>query len=447
MRLLLVVLVTWFGLLSCFTMATARAEEDGTGSSEGRGTVSSDASQHDTFGSDPQDPSNFFQDNERRKAQVDSLFRVSPLKPLHNILDSAEKKLYEATGLKLGLTLNNLIQGMTEALPGKDRWGATTDADLVAAWELFHQGKPTQGKLYFHLEGRWDYGTTGPQELGFVNLGSQLGTANAFSAYTPTFLIRNLYWEQGTPEAGWAYRVGKITTDAILATSKHITPVTTFLPHAGTGFFVDAFPDSGFGAVGALYFSDRFKAIGLISDANGNRFDWGDISAGDFYTAIELAGKIVPGTGNADFSKLTIWHTDGTKDGKPINASTGKAGWGYSLKYEQELSDDGRAIGILRWGQSFDESALYNYQAGANFLLYDPDVIGRIKHDLVGVGLNWVEPSALNSRDEFNGEVFYRFPMFPRVDTTFSYQYVYHPALAPDIDHASVFSFRLRTLF
>ena len=56
MRLLIVVLVTWFGLLSCFTMATARAEEDGTGSSEGRGTVSSDASQHNTFGSDPQDP-------------------------------------------------------------------------------------------------------------------------------------------------------------------------------------------------------------------------------------------------------------------------------------------------------------------------------------------------------------------------------------------------------
>ena len=46
----------------------------------------------------------------------------------------------------------------------------------------------TRGQLYAHLEGRWDYGTTGPQNLGFVNLGSQIGTGNAFSGYYPSFL-------------------------------------------------------------------------------------------------------------------------------------------------------------------------------------------------------------------------------------------------------------------
>ena len=421
-------------------MVTAGAEEEAARSG-GDG-------QANTFGSDPRDPSNMIQDIEQRRTQRDSLWSVSPLKPLHDVLDPAKDSLHDATRLRLGLTLNHLFQGMSHTLPGTDKWGATTDADFVAVWDLLNPGEPTQGKLYAHVEGRWDYGTTGPQDLGFANLGSQIGTGNAFSGYTPTFIIRNLYWEQGSPEAGWAYRIGRITTDAILGTSKHITPVTTFLPNAGTGFFVDGFPDSGWGAVGAWYLNDCFKIVGLVADANANRFDWGDIGEGDFYTAIEFAAKFRPDTGNADFSKLTIWHTDGTKDGAPINANTGKEGWGYSAKYEHELSDDGRAIGVLRWGQSFNDSALYKYQAGANFLYYDPQVIGHIKNDVVGVGVNWVEPSAAEpSRDEWNFEVFYRFPMFPGVDTTLGYQYVLHPALAPDIDNASVFSCRLRATF
>jgi porin len=430
----------WACLLSCFTLATAGTAEEATGSG-GDG-------QENTFSSDPRDPSNFMEHIEQRKTQRDSLLPVSPLKPIHDFLDPAKKKLYDATHLKIGLTLNHLFQGMSHALPSLDSTGTTTDADLVASWEVINHGEPTQGKFYAHLEGRWDYGTTGPQDLGFVNLGSQIGTGNAFSRYNPTFLIRNLYWEQGSPEAGWAYRIGKITTDAILGTSKHITPVTTFLPNAGTGFFVDAFPDSGFGAVGALYVNDRLKVIGLVSDANGNRYDWGDIGAGDLYTALEVAAKILPGTGKADFSKLTIWHTDGTKDGAPINASTGRQGWGYSLKYEQELSADGRFIGIARWGQSFNEAALYKYQAGANLLLYDPfGSASGMQNDLVGLGLNWVEPTVAGSRDEFNAEIFYRFPLFPGVDTTLSYQAVINPALDPTHDFASVFSLRLRTVF
>ncbi len=58
-----------------------------------------------------------------------------------------------------------------------------------------------------------------------------------------------------------------------------------------------------------------------------------------------------------------------------------------------------------------------------------------------------MEPSAVGSRDEWNVEAFYRFPLFPGVDTTLSYQSVINPALAPDIDHASVFSLRVRSVF
>jgi porin len=425
--------------LSCFTMATATADEQVTPSSGG-GSGSA-------ISSDPTDPSNAMHEITQRRAQRDSLLGISPLKGLHDVTGQAKDKIYDATHLKLGLMINNLFQGLSDALPDNDKWGATTDLDFLGSWELINRGKPTQGSLFFGLEGRWDYGTTGPQNLGFVSLASQIGTGNAFSAYIPAFIVRNLYWEQGSKEAGWAYRIGKITTDAILATSQHITPVTTFQPNGGTGLFVSGYPDSGLGAVGVWYPNDRFRILGLVSDANGNRFDFGDIGAGDLYKAFELGVKIAPKTEKAGFSKLTLWHNDGTEDGLPINASTGKEGYGVTIKLEHEFTDDGKAIGIVRWGKAWDKSALYDQQAGVHFLLYDPPGPAGMQNDLVGIAGNWAKASAEGARDEYNVEVFYRFPLFAGLDTTLSYQSVINPALTREFDHVSVFSLRIRAVF
>lgn len=54
---------------------------------------------------------------------------------------------------------------------------------------------------------------------------------------------------------------------------------------------------------------------------------------------------------------------------------------------------------------------------------------------------------ATGARNEGNLEVFYRFPIFPHVDSTFSYQSFFNPAFDRDNDQASVFSLRLKTSF
>jgi hypothetical protein len=420
-------------------MPAAAAVEQGAGSGGG--------GSRPTFGSDPEDPGNLLNEVQERRAQRDSLFPVSPLKWLYDGTGRAWDSLYRATHIRLGLTFNHLFQWASDVIPDTDDWGTDTDMDLVASWELINRGKPTQGKLYFHLEGRWDYGTTGPQTIGFSNVAAAGGTANAFSKYTPTFLIRNLYWQQGSPQSRWAFRIGKITPDSILATSRHISPVTTFLPNAGTGLFVSGYCDSGLGIVGAWHFSERFKILGVVSDANGDRYDFGDIGAGDFYTAVEIGAKIAPRTEKAGFSKLTVWHTDGTEDGQPINANTGLAGWGMTVKLEQELTADGRAVGVLRWGTSWDGAAIYDNQAAAHLLFYDPPGPARMKNDLVGIAVNWVDSAAEGSREEYNLEVFYRFPLFPGLDTRLSYQYVIDPAFTREFDSSSVFSLGFRTVF
>jgi porin len=439
MRYRLIFLVIWLGLLSCFAMATAHAEEKSAGSSG--------AGSHSSISSNPEDPGNMLNGIQERRTQRESLLPVSPLKWLHDGTGKMWDAIYQATHIKMGLTLNHLFQGASDVLPEKDDWGTTTDADFAGTWELLNRGEPTRGKLYFHIEGRWDYGTTGPQTIGFDSLATAGGTANAFSRYDPTFLLRNLYWEQGSQKAGWAYRIGKITTDSILATSRHISPVTTFLPNAGTGLFVSGYADSGLGMVGVWYPSDRYRILGLVSDANGNRYDWGDISAGDFYKALELGIKLFPKTEKAGYSKFTVWHNDGTEDGQPINASTGKEGWGITLKLEQELSDDGQTVGVFRWGKSWDKAAIYDQQAGVHLLFYDPFSTTGLKNDVIGFASNWVDSAAEGTRDEYNLEVFYRFPLFPGLDTRLSYQYVIDPAFTREIDSASVFSLGFRTVF
>lgn len=400
------------------------------------------------FGEDPEDPSNLIEEVAERRETRQSLFPVAPLGWLRDSTAKGEQAVYDATGLRLGLTFTHLFQGITDALPGTDSWGTTTDMDIVADWELLFRGEPQAGSLYVHAEGRWDYGTTGPQDLGFVNLASAIGTANSFSEYSPAFLVRNLYWEQGSKKAGWAFRLGKITPDSILATSQHISPVTTFLPNGGTGLFSSGYPDSGLGITGVWYPSDRYRILGLVSDANADRYNFGDITAGNFYVALELGVKIAPRTEKAGYSKLTVWHNDGTKDGQGSNANTGREGWGVTVKLEQELSKDGRSVAILRWGIASNSSSLYDQQAGLSYLFYNPLGETRgLQNDVVGTAFNWADSSIAGARNEYNFELFYRFPMFPGVDTTFSYQAVIDPALNPTTDFASVFSFRLRTMF
>jgi len=431
-------------LLSCFASATARAQEDESSEDDKPAVGVPPAG---GMLSDPQDPMNQLPLMQQQRAEKDAVFRVSPLQKAHENTNRRKKALKEKTGFEFGMNSNTLIQWLTDVLPGADNSGLATTLDLVGTWAVINRGKPSQGQFFFQVEGRWDYGTTGPTTLGSAGLGSLGFTANIYAAYVPAFLpFRNLYWQQGTKENGWAYRLGRITVDQIFSTSRHLSPALTYQPISGTGPFAIGLADTGWGAAGAWYFTDRVGLIGAVHDADSNRQDF-LTPQGNYFTAIELGGQIAPQTDKAGYSKLTLWHTDGTSDGQPINGSLGPPGWGWMLKIENELTADGRAVGILRYGESYDGSALYRQLAAAHWLLYDPSFFGRINNDLMGVAVNWVQPWQTGSRGETNFEVFYRFPMVPGFDTTFSYQAIFNPALDLGIDFSSAFSFRFRIIF
>lgn len=382
---------------------------------------------------------------EQRTQVRDGVF-PSPIQGFRDEFSAWKDGIYQQTGLKLGFSFHTVFQYADNVIPDTSDTGWATDFDFVGAWELLNRGAPTQGELHFGLEGRWNYGRTGPQTIGLANIGAAGGSANSFEAYSPNFILRNLFWHQGSAEAGWEYRLGKITTDAILAVSRHLSPNATFLSNAGTGLFVNSYADSGLGAVGTVYFNAANGYVrAAITDSNGDRFDWGDISEGDFYTALELGYKILPRTKNAGYSKLTIWHTDGTKDGTPINGNTGESGWGYSLLLEQELSADGNIVAVGRYGNSNDGAAIYDEQAALAFLFYQP--FGWFDSDAVGLQYNYIDPAGEMSRDEHTFEAFYRFPLVPDLETTLAYQYIDTPGNTTEINSSNVFSLRFTTSF
>jgi porin len=432
--------VTLAGLLSCviFTKAWSQDEDPQLDSIKyvQRGAISDGA----------EDPENLLPIINERRTQTNSLLHISALEAFHKTSDKGKKYLDQKANLSLGFAFTHLFQWLSEApLAPDSTWGTASGLDFLGTWKLINRGKPTQGQIFFQMQGRWEYGTTGPERLGTVGVGSLVGTANTFSAYSPIFLLRNLYWQQGSKEAGWAYRIGKITTDATLSTSSHIASPLTFLPTAGTGPFANALTDSGLGMVVAWYINDNLKLLGLISDANANRQNWGNIGAGDFYTAVEFGAKVFPKTAKAGYSKITLWHTDATVDEQTVNGHLGPEGWGFFLKHEQQLTEDGRMVGVLRYGKSFNQSAVYEQQFGAHYLFYNPSGLTKLQNDLLGVAFNWARVNVTGVRGEYNFETFYRFPILPQVDTTFSYQLIINPALDTNNDSASVFSIRLRT--
>jgi hypothetical protein len=417
------------------------------------GGTASNSTQSSGLTSSVEDPVVELQRIRQKRVQAKTpsyaLFQNSPLTPLRERGIAAEKRIYEATNIHFGTNLNTLMQGLADEIPGQDTYGMSSFLTVVGTWDGFNKGEPNQGEITLGLEGRWNWGTTDPVTLGNVGLGSMTFTANPFTTYTPTFLVRNLFWRQGSREAGWMYRIGRVTPDQFLMTSAHITPLTTYLPIAGTGAFAMGLPDSGLGMFGGIFVNDRVNIAGVVTDANADRTNFGKLDEGDLFTAVELQVKILPLTEKAGYSKVTFWHHDGTADGNALNGSTGAEGWGVFFKLEQELTRDGRLIGIGRWGRSYNDSALYEQQAAGHLVFYDPFCRGRFRDiglnaDLAGVAYNWVQPTGI-PRDESNVELFYRFPLFPQMDATVSYQGIINPALNPSSDYGSAFSLRLRS--
>ena len=380
----------------------------------------------------------------------DALFEPEGWSSFYGGFDGARGNLYKNSGLKLGFFHSTLYQTADASLPGQDSTGIATITGLYGTWDLVERGNAAAGQLSFGIEGRWGYGDhLTPSELGTIGIGSATGTADPYGETDPNVVLRELFWRGGSPEQGWDYRIGKITTDRLLTGSDFIDPVSLGLPVGSQGSPSVGWPDSGLGFAAGFYPSDRFRFGVVVSDANGDRTNWGDIGEGNFFKAVEFQGRLFPLTDKAPFSSITLWHTDGTDD--PANAkdsSTGESGWGYFVKLEQELSRSGQDIGMIRYGRSPDGAAAYKEQGSIRYVRIDPPDPFNVKDDAFGIAASFVRPEVNPfDRDEWGIDMFYRFSLLKRLETSIGYQYIRNPTYNPGEDDVNVFSVRLTQFF
>jgi len=115
--------------------------------------------------------------------------------------------------------------------------------------------------------------------------------------------------------------------------------------------------------------------------------------------------------------------------------------------HEQELTRDGNLVAVLKYGRSMKESAFYERQATVALVMYEPHWFGSISHDSVGIAYDMIQAVTEGARREQGVELWYRFPLFPSLQTTLHYQAIINPSLDHTNDFASAFSIRFTTAF
>ena len=283
---------------------------------------------------------------------------------------------------------NSLIQWLTDvASRSADDSGVATTIDFVGTWEAINRGKPSLGQFLFQVEGPLGLWNGGSHKSGTSQPGQPGLHCEYIRSLCPCIpaLSKSLL---ATRQQGGRLALSS-RQDHRRPDFQHISPYQPG-PHLRADLGHRAVRDRargyGMGCGGCVVHHRssrfdrcrsrrRFQPTGLCHP--GREISLQRSSS----AARSLRGPTRRATRNSPF-----WHTDGTSDGQPINGSLGPAGWGFMLKLENELTADGRAVGILRYGESYDGSALYRQLAGAHWLLYDPSFFGRINNDLMGVG-------------------------------------------------------------
>lgn len=397
-----------------------------------------------------------------------SLLPFAPLQPVKDAWTSFNDVLVKKFNLDLGIDYTTLYQNMSTSLPGTDSDGFGGDIDVTGKWTLLQSGKKWEGSVAFWAEGRHHIHTDlSPGDL-FPNVGSVMGPTDTFDS-NQHFTMREIYWQQGSKDAHFMYRLGRFAPDALVGTiSQFDSASLDFMPFGLVTRGSARFPDPGWAAAVGYYPQGDNKLsphfVAMISDQNGNRETFGDIGAGEYFTGVEFGLRPFPMTDHAPHWRFSAWHADAQE------ANGNPEGYGILAKIEQELTSDGRIIGVLNWGRSWNNGAVWDQSATVRLVINEP-TFGPLEGvffkgpaslvgDRFGIGFGWVDPSFAGARGEYSIDTYYRFPLTPNLDMTLAAQYMMDPALIPlvnaaapatstenDLDDVFVFSVRFRVAF
>jgi porin len=349
-------------------------------------------------------------------------------------------RINQQHGLAFGSDYTVLYQGASGGLDGEDD-AAGGILRLFGTWTVFGRDSGNTGSLVYKVENRHKIGTDiPPQDLGFA-IGYAGLTAAPFADYG--WGLTNLYWQQRFKQGRISFVAGVVDATDYIDVYGLINPWTGFSNLAFSTNPAIPVPNQGLGAAVGAMITDRLYIIGGLADANGEPTEPGDMfdsffDDGEYFKHVEVGWTSSKDRIYLDNIHLTLWQVDERKKaGVPD-------GWGAAFSFAKFVDDTW--MPFVRIGYAEDGGALWekSLSAGVGYYL-------TYRADLLGVGLNWSEPSetavAPGLDDQYTTEFFYRLQIAQQFAVTPNLQWIKDPALNPTESQIWVVGVRARLAF
>ena len=385
------------------------------------------------LGNTPDDLGNRAQEAEE---QFDSLLPFGPLTPLRESWKALNHRLRAATGLDFSFNYTVAYQHTDWANGPRDAAGG--DFDLFGRWEMPEDCCRIPGQLALDTETRHSLGVIPPAELG-SNIGSLWGTTVGYDVQD--FTVYQLYWDQGSFEDGFRYRIGRTDAALIYDGYRYASDNYAFFSPAFSDTLPMPLPGSGLGAALAVYPYGETYVVAGVHDANGSKTRSGfDTFFGEseYFSAIEFGMTPNFGQEREGLYHITAWHTDARRQmGRPSDR-------GIAVTLEQQTGCNGNIVPFLRY--AYSHRGLNGVRQNLSIGVGLEEVLGK-NADMIGCGFGWGQPSNRQLRDQYTFEAFYRIFLTPAAHLTPDIQVIVDPSNAPTRESVTVFSLRLRTVF
>lgn len=371
--------------------------------------------------------------------ETGSVFKI---KALDGTLDpwwNTKRRLKEKYGLKLQVTYQSLRMWSDQ-----DDEDAETFADggrfqFQGALAALGRGTKNPSLVTFRME----YRDTLWADIAPSQIGGQFGSAGivgtGFSDFE--FQFRELAWRQTLFSGGWRFATGKISAASWYNGHALSSPLRGFSNTALLASNTRPFPGRGLGLVNGIRFGEKWGLVAGIHDANAqsanNPFE--TLDEWDFFYSAEFRWALTTNERRQwDQARLHVWYQDEREEAGVPSAQ------GATFVVSRLFQD--RFFTFLFGGVSDGDASQMETDLGGGIGLAF-NTRNRAARDVLGIGVNWGEPSNPSFNEQVTVEMFYRFQLLQNIAFTPSVQYIDDPLAGEPGEDVWTFGFRWRMTF
>jgi porin len=339
-----------------------------------------------------------------------------------------KRKINDQYGLQFSVDYNILYQGANESLTG-ERNAASGVFRILGKWNLVGRGTENTGSLVFNVNHRHRIGTDiAPAGLG-SNVGYQGVTGSLFTNVGLVLVALN--WQQVFNNGQTGLVVGRYFPKDYVDALGYSSPWKGFSNKA-IRLNSSMVGSQSYGVAAGTFIKDHWYVVGTVNDANGTIDDLEFFEDGsEFFSALEFGWGHSKENHNLKNVHVTYWHVD-EREKKGIPESDGIA-----IGANWLINKEWLPFARFGWSDGLAPEMQKTITLGLGHFF-------SIRTDVIGLAVNWSDPSDETLREQYSTELFYRFQYTHNLAITPSVQWLVDPALNPNEDNIWIFSLRVR---